>query len=142
MVVVGELVLGGVEPEAMAMLDVRRGWLVWRCVAGALPEEKRSAMHCSTWLSRIWSPGGSSVPQTGHSSSSLTFRRGLDCGGGVEGPIERACSRNAESDASGRVLLPLSEWRYPVGREESAGMDGGAADRGSWREYIMAFGWM
>jgi hypothetical protein len=51
-----------------------------------VPELKREAMHSWMCASRTCSPGGISVPQTGHSSSSLTSRRGLGCGG-AEGAV-------------------------------------------------------
>lgn len=67
------------------MLEVRGG------ARGALVdgvEEKRAAMHSWICASRRFSPAGSSVPQTGHSSSSLICLLGGGCGsagGGVVG---------------------------------------------------------
>jgi len=48
--------------------------------------EKRSVMQDWMWASRSSVPGGSSVPQTGHSSSSRISLRCLD-GAGAEGAV-------------------------------------------------------
>ena len=72
-----EVELGMFEAlEALEMLEVR---------GGGVPKAKREAMQSWMWVSRTLSPGGSSVPQTGHSSSSRTCLRGRGCGAGSGG---------------------------------------------------------
>ena len=73
------------------MLELRGGAM------GALVEgveEKREAMHSWMWDSRRVSPAGSSLPQTGHSSSSLISllaRGGIGGGDVMDG---RECGRD------------------------------------------------
>lgn len=64
-------------------------------IAGAMVEggggvEKREVTHSDMCDSRMVSPGGSSMPQTGHSSSSFTARR-RRCGGSEVGMFGSVC---------------------------------------------------
>lgn len=75
-------------PGMAGMLDVRGGSAEGGCVGSEEEdgvEEKRRVMHSWMCASRTFSPGGISVPQTGHSSSSRTSLRGRTCGAGGGG---------------------------------------------------------
>jgi len=99
--------VGGVEAEAEAEASVGSfsgiaaggadGWLME--LRGVL-EEKRDAMHSWMCASRVCSPGASSVPQTGHSSSSRTCRLGLGCGG-AEGAVNADGRRRKSTRGEG-----------------------------------------
>jgi hypothetical protein len=81
---------------------------------------KRAAMHSWICASRTWSPGGSSVPQTGHSSSSFTSL--LGCGGAVDAVV--GCGRWVKGGTAGIDAFELLVWRWPWRLEEEGGIVG------------------
>lgn len=71
--------LGGVEDDAV---------VVKVCEAAVLELENLSLMHCCMCASLADSPTGISLPHTGHSSSSFTWRL-LETRGGLGGAVGR-----------------------------------------------------